>query len=157
MPLPKGLITGKTSLEGVRSLKTAMGGGMPAYESALYPGLRIILPLPPSGLQANARVHFMKRASLTKESREAAFWAAREAIAVQGWVTVERATVRTVFFFKDKRRRDEGNLRSWCKAAEDGLQDAGVVVNDSGFTFHPPEVYCSKEHPRVEFYVKEVA
>jgi Holliday junction resolvase RusA-like endonuclease len=121
--------------------------------TALYPGLRIVLTMPPNELHPNSRVHFIVKAKHTKAYRQIAAMCARQAITLHGWRTVTQATVRAVFFFNTKQRRDKSNLNACLKAAEDGLQDAGVIVNDSGFTWMPPDVYCSKEHPRVELYV----
>jgi len=35
---------------------------------------------------------------------------------------------------------DRQNLLGWLKASMDGFQDAGLIANDSGFTFGPVQV-----------------
>ena len=52
----------------------------------------------------------------------------------------ERATYQATFYRPGKRakRMDDDNAIASLKGVLDGLQDAGVIVNDSGLTHLPP-------------------
>lgn len=77
-------------------------------------------------LNANRRVHWRKRAELTKTIREAAY------LLAQGNVpALQRARIVVEYRPPDRRRRDAGNLAPSAKAAVDGLVDAGVLPDDS--------------------------
>lgn len=101
--------------------------------------VRLTLPLPAEGLHPNARVHHMAKAKLTAKARlEAGLVAKLEKARQLPHLcrAFAKATVSMLFFMP--RRRDEDGLIGWCKAYFDGLQDAGVIVNDSGLTVLPP-------------------
>ena len=106
--------------------------------------LKIILPLPPKELSPNYTVG-SRGGRLGKASKIAKY---RHDSKIAGLCSMsggeifnwERATIQMTFFFRDKRRRDKDNLLASIKAAADGLQDAGVIANDSGLTFLPVEV-----------------
>jgi Holliday junction resolvase RusA-like endonuclease len=52
----------------------------------------------------------------------------------------ERAEVQATFYRPGKRAKllDRDNAIAMCKGAFDGLQEAGVIVNDSGLVPLPP-------------------
>lgn len=122
--------------------------------------LTIVLPLPDRDLHPNARVHWGKKQRLTREARQRACIATKDAIGshkvfrgqAPWW---ERAEVRITFYFPDKRRRDADGLLSWCKAYLDGIADAGVVTNDSGLWFQPVDTGIDRERPRAEIRVAQ--
>lgn len=66
-----------------------------------------------------------------------------------------RATVRTVFYLRDKRGLDaDGDNRlASLKGTLDGIALAGVVENDRGFRHEPIEHAIDRERPRVEITI----
>jgi Holliday junction resolvase RusA-like endonuclease len=115
--------------------------------------LVIVLPLPPKSLHTNARVHFMAKSKATKAYRLEAAITAGQYKSKPRW---ENAHVHIVYFFKDERRRDKDNLLAWLKAAMDGIADAGIVSNDSGFVYMPVLVTKDPKRPRVEIEIVKV-
>lgn len=99
--------------------------------------VNIDLPLPPKEVHPNARCHWRPKAAATKRQRSAAAILARQAtqFACYGFPW-KAATVQATFYLP--RSRDRDGLNSWLKASLDGLQDAGVIANDSGLTPLPP-------------------
>lgn len=109
--------------------------------------LEIELPIPPLATRPNATGHWTKLSSAVKKQRADAATVA--AIVLRGitpprW---KRATVQATFYrhHKNARRTDEDNLIAWLKASFDGLQDSGIVANDSGLTHLPPKQVLGKE------------
>jgi crossover junction endodeoxyribonuclease RusA len=88
----------------------------------------IDLPLPPDCLHPNARVHWAQRAKATKQCRELACLMARQ---VRPKKPFKAANYRLTFWLA--RKRDYDGLQSFCKAYVDGLQDGGIIENDSEF------------------------
>jgi len=96
------------------------------------------LPLPHKSLSPNARVHWAAKSKMTRRYRGFAKLAAmQQLLPCHPW---KSATVRCVFTFPCKRSRDRDNMLSSMKAVFDGIADAGIVLNDSGFTHLPIEV-----------------
>lgn len=77
-------------------------------------------------LNANQRLHWAKKASLTKNIRESARLWARKLPKAQ-----EHITVQLVWVVTDRRRRDSDNIYPTFKAMCDGLVDAGIVPDDT--------------------------
>lgn len=88
----------------------------------------IDLPLPPDCLHPNARPHWAAKAKATKACRELACVVGRTK---RPKTPFAAAAFRVTFWLK--RKRDYDGLLSFCKAYCDGLQDAGIVANDSDF------------------------
>ncbi len=112
--------------------------------------LTVTLPIPPKCLNPNARPHYMAKANATKAARWDATLAginARNEAALPA--PFKTATTQVTFYVKFKRKRDSDNFLSWCKAYFDGLADAGVIENDSGFTHRPVNLVIDKADPRV--------
>lgn len=79
-------------------------------------------------LSLNDRDHWRVKAKRTREWREAAGWAAREARIPR----CKRVEVGLTYRPPDNRRRDADNLTAALKAATDGaLVDAKVVPDDT--------------------------
>lgn len=76
-------------------------------------------------LTANQRMHWRKKAAITKDVRTAARLAAHRI------PDLGRCEVTLTWFVKDRRRRDADNLISTLKPLCDGLVDAGVVQDDT--------------------------
>ena len=94
--------------------------------------LTIILPLPSGLLSPNCTVgsiggRFAKAGAIKKYRR-----LAREAVEAGGTETApwDRVLVSAIFYYKDKRRRDQDNAMASLKAAYDGIVDAGLVIDD---------------------------
>ncbi len=82
-------------------------------------------------LNLNQRQHWARKAQSAKAWREATYWLAKAA----GIPACARITVQLMYTPPDNRRRDPLNLVAALKPCEDGLVDAGVIPDDSGF-FH---------------------
>lgn len=119
------------------------------------PVLRVTLPLPPARLSANrtgsSRV---ARAREVYAYRTDAGWKFAGAGTVR--VRLDSAAVRALFFYPTNRRRDPDNALSSLKPAWDGMQDAGIIENDSSLTHLPAVLGIDKENPRVELEVFDV-
>lgn len=85
------------------------------------------LPYERPPLNANQRLHWAKKAALTKQVRAASFWAAKNA----GIPTCDRVRVTLTWFVRTTTRRDSDNVVPTLKALCDGLVDAGVVDDDT--------------------------
>lgn len=90
----------------------------------------LTLPWSPVGLSPNARLHWSKKAKLTKLYRHDCGWQAK----AQGVRTTQakKMAVHLTFVPPDRRAYDEDNLVSRSKALLDGLADA-LGVNDKCF------------------------
>ena len=116
--------------------------------------MKLVLPLPPPELSPNARPHYMAKAKATAEYREIAkeeamIWCADH----KNTFPWDRATIELTFFFQREGRRDPDNLLASCKAAFDGLRDAGVLTDDDKITHLPVIRYKDKDNPRLEMRV----
>lgn len=97
----------------------------------------ITLPLPPRKLSPNAREHWASKARAVKSYRDACglilkhFWAKRDVMA--GMVTIDLDFYLCKGWHADGLYipRDPDNALASCKAAIDGLKDAGVIQGDS--------------------------
>lgn len=88
-------------------------------------------------LNLNDRLHWMRRARLTEEWREAAGWKAKSAKTpafLTAWL------IDATLLFSDNRRRDGHNWMPTIKAAIDGLVDVGVLRDDSSSNLHAVRV-----------------
>ncbi|GAA2772911.1 hypothetical protein [Saccharopolyspora taberi] len=97
---------------------------------------RLDLPYQRPPLTANQRMHWARKAKITRAVRHAAKVAARNIPALG------RCTVRLVWTVTDRRRRDADNAVPTLKACADGLVDAGIVADDvpALMTKHMPEI-----------------
>lgn len=95
----------------------------------------LILPWPPRELHPNARVHWARRAKLTKLERRAAFFHAKAAKWDSAKFGLGGLLLRLDFYPPDRRRRDLDGCLSASKAQIDGIADA-LGVDDSRFSLH---------------------
>ncbi len=123
----------------------------------------IILPLPAKVLHPNCTVatmggRFMK-AGATKRYRRLARLAVADTEypmdlpnSFTSGPLWKKASVKTIFYHKTKRKRDEDNAKGSLKAAFDGVVDSGLILDDDSehLTHERPEFKIDKEHPRVE-------
>ena len=123
--------------------------------------IRLTLPLPAKSLHPNARVHWRPKADAVRVARVAAKVRALEAVrAAAGdkrplpqpprWRT---ANAQVTFYAPDRRRRDRDGVLTSLKAAFDGIADAGVIVDDSGFIHHPVLMEYDPANPRIEIRI----
>ncbi|CAB4163195.1 hypothetical protein UFOVP813_6 [uncultured Caudovirales phage] len=116
--------------------------------------LTITLPLPVKEVSQNSRCHFMTKARATKEQRALAGVACLKAWhgLMPFW---ERASFAVVAYFKTKRHPDPMNFIGSLKATADGIEDAGIVANDSGLWPLRPVFATDKLNPRVVITITE--
>lgn len=85
------------------------------------------LPYERPPLNANQRMHWAKKAALTKQVRAASFYAAKNA----GVLRCDKVRVTLTWFVRTTTRRDADNVVPTLKALCDGLVDAGIVPDDT--------------------------
>jgi Holliday junction resolvase RusA-like endonuclease len=95
-------------------------------------------------LNANRRIHWRRRAELTKDIRSTA-WMLTRARGIPG---LARAQVVCEYLPPDRRRRDVHNLYPSAKAAVDGLVDAGVLPDDSDRYLVGPDMRLGEIKPK---------
>lgn len=78
-------------------------------------------------MSLNHRMHYMVKAKLTAEIRDAA----REMIALAGVPPMDHVRTHVAYSPRDNRVRDPINLIPTQKACEDAMKDCGVVVDDN--------------------------
>jgi len=80
---------------------------------------------------AARRIHWAVKSKVAANARQQAKMLG---LAGKGnWQAPERAKVTYRFYVANKRRRDLDGLVSACKPFIDGLVDAGILKDDSGF------------------------
>jgi len=65
------------------------------------------------------------------------------------------ATVQTVFYHRDKRKRDQDNLIAMMKSAYDGIADF-LGVDDVGWVHVRIERRIDRDEPRVEVILTRI-
>lgn len=107
------------------------------------PSITLELPHPGNTCSPNSRAHWTARHKSIKAIREAAATiAAYELRKINAtpprW---ERAEVEATFYRPGNRAKlvDEDNAIATLKGIFDGLQDAGIIANDSGLSHLPPK------------------
>lgn len=99
----------------------------------------IDLPWPDRGLHPNARLHWARKAKLTKKARLDAAWMAQTSGASR--LKAEQLDVVVTFYAPDARRRDTDGMLSSCKAYLDGLSDVtGVDDSDFNLAIHRGDI-----------------
>lgn len=114
--------------------------------------LIITIPLPPKEVRNNWRGHYMTKARAVKRYRHISCLAAKSAMGGQvlGWA---RASVHITMYFPTARHLDPTNCIDSLKAAFDGLEDAGVIVNDNNLWPERPVILTKQTNPRVELRI----
>ena len=118
----------------------------------------IVLPLPGRILSPNCPPGSaggrIAKAMATKRYRRLAREATQEECIESG--TWERVEMQATFFHKNKRRRDGVNFNASLKPAQDGIVDAGLVIDDDAesWTTLPPIFKLDENWPRVEIVVE---
>ena len=116
--------------------------------------LTITLPHPPQSLRPNFRGHWARKSTAASALRKLAKWRAMEALAgaVLNW---KKATVLITWESTTARHPDPDNIIASLKSAFDGLQDAGVVLNDSGLWPVRPVILTRRPWPQVTLRIEE--
>lgn len=114
----------------------------------------ITLPLPSRSLMPNARFHWRDVAKAKRFARLTAKYAGEAHI--KKLPPMECVSCEARFFFETRRKRDRDNLIAWLKSYFDGLQDSGLIKNDSDMTHLPALVMLDEVSPRVELHIKEI-
>ncbi len=122
--------------------------------------ITIVLPLPAKALSPNFTIgsiggRFMKAAAtkryrrLTKEAIE------NEQIETAPW---SQASVKALFYFKSKGRRDQDNAMASLKAAYDGIVDSGLLSDDDyeHMKRDSPEFHCDSKCPKVVLIITKI-
>lgn len=104
-------------------------------------------------LNANRRIHWRRRAEITKAIREAT-----HLLACGSVPRLQRAQIVAEYRPPDRRRRDVHNLYPSAKAAVDGLVDAGVLPDDSDRYLIGPDMRCGDVEPagRLVLHITEL-
>lgn len=95
------------------------------------------LPMPSSDLNPNRilTLHWAIVAKTKKKHRENAYWLSKELFSKYlndaYFLPFKKCTIKRVFYFSDKRRRDKDNYDAMTKAYSDGLKDSGIIFDDS--------------------------
>jgi len=115
----------------------------------------ITLPLPSRALMPNARHHWRDIAKAKRIARLTSRYSSEPYVGQIDAMAAVSCEAR--FFFETARKRDRDNLIAWLKAYFDGLQDSGLIRNDSDITHLPARVMQDEKAPRVELHITETA
>lgn len=120
--------------------------------------LTITLPLPDKCMSPNARTHWWPKQKATAKHRNASYISALVALAEVGEKAPQwkSASFQATWFKRTKHKLDQTNATGMLKAAEDGLEDAGIVENDSGVEWAPHEFKVDKADPRIELTIRSL-
>ena len=114
----------------------------------------IILPHPPAAVRPNARVHWARKAQAVKAYRTQSKVYTMQQLAGQKpmW---KKARVLITWEAIHSMAPDPDNIVASMKAAFDGMQDAGVVVNDRGIWPERPVIVKNRPWPQVVLTITE--
>ena len=115
----------------------------------------IVLPHPPLPLRNNSRPHWRVKAQAVKAYRKLAQMRAIEALAMRNPPMWEKATVLVTWRSKTAQHPDPVNILDSLKAAFDGLEDAGIILNDKGLWPERPIIETKASWPEVVLQVEE--
>lgn len=116
--------------------------------------LTLVLSLPGSELSPNSRAHWASKARAAKRSREESKTLAFGMIHDLDGFPWKSATIEVTFYKRTAASADRDNLLASCKPIFDGLQDAGVIENDAGFTYLPVRLEKDAANPRLELVIR---
>lgn len=117
----------------------------------------IHLPMPAKELSPNWRGHWAPKAKQKRIQRETAAMLVREQMPRRHRPWTE-AEVKIVVTPPCSRRRDRDNLLSAMKGAIDGTEDAGLIADDTGYTYLPLEIRpADKANAGVEMTITKTA
>ena len=125
-----------------------------ATVSIVAESISIALPIPPISLSPNSRYHWAVRARDAATMRLVAKLAAKDT-QIRGKQLWARATVEITVYSRLHRKRDGDNYLARMKSCFDGLQDAGVVVDDCGIIYLPITFRNGGQHEWVELKISQ--
>jgi len=122
--------------------------------------IRVILPIPHKSLHPNhrswSRGGAINKAKQTKKQRHTT----RDQIldSMPGDLPWGRCEVLVTMYHKTRRQRDSDNAMASLKSMYDGIQDAGVVPNDTPeyMTRREPVFAIDKNEPRTEVIIRRL-
>jgi hypothetical protein len=118
-------------------------------------GETVLITLPhPRGTSPNDRLHHHAKAKAIKALRSTVADAVILAGADMGWT---EATAQVHVYYRRRTAADRDNWIARLKGAFDGLQDAGLIVNDNGLHVGDPVIDVDQLRPRVEIRVTHVS
>jgi crossover junction endodeoxyribonuclease RusA len=128
------------------------------YYFSKYPKRRVLpikKPIPPSFNYFTSIKRIVQNA-LKQNYKEFSIWLASYYNVAN--LNLDKAEFTYTFYFPDHRRRDVDNLLLTPKFINDGLVEAGVLVDDNGenlrLMFNPFQY--DKLNPRVEFIIRDM-
>lgn len=115
--------------------------------------ITIVIDLPPRMLSPNARCHWAVKAKYVRQYRLHAHAASLVALGEAKRPYWEKAKLNAKAFFKTRGFPDPSNFMASLKAAEDGIADAGIIINDKALWPERPEFDKDWKHPRIEITI----
>lgn len=115
--------------------------------------LTVTIPLPPNAVKPNARSFWAKKSKATKTYRQQAWAAAKQALHRQTPPMWAKAKMEVKAYFPTASHQDPTNLMASIKAAEDGIQDAGIIANDKCLWPERPQIFKDANNPRIELTI----
>lgn len=118
----------------------------------------ITLDVPARDLSPNARCHWRKKAKARQVQRYSAGLMAFALTVKDDKKKWDKASILVRWFSRTANglRLDSDNIIGSLKGAIDGLEDAGLLLNDLGVTWLPPERAVDKANPRIELVVTRI-
>ena len=114
----------------------------------------ITINWPGEGCDLNKRPHRGQKIRDTKAARRAAWVECLRDPDHRKWW--KRARVDVTAYHRTMRFRDRQNIMAMLKASIDGVEDAGVIEDDSGLEWGPVMRAKDAAHPRVVLVFTEV-
>lgn len=120
-------------------------------ESTSPPSIWICIPTLPPSLNEWSRKHWRVRHRAVEEMTNNL----RLLALAVNMPKIERAEVRLVYYFRDRRRRDPDNYAG--KFILDGLRKAGIISDDNAGVLRlpQPEFMVDRQAPRTEVWITE--
>jgi len=115
--------------------------------------ITITVPMPPSKLSLNARIHWSTRQKLVKQARSVANLCAKEALAGHkppGWI---KARYDLKAYFPTMAFPDPDNLTTRLKSTLDGIADSGIIRDDRALWPERPIFRKDARNPRLEITI----
>lgn len=115
----------------------------------------ITLPIPDPKLSPNGRAHWRQKSRLVQAHRAEGKLRTWKAMGLAPFGEWERASILVRWFGRHHNclRLDQTNIIGSLKPYEDGIVDAGLLKNDRGVCWLPPERAVDKANPRIEMVV----
>lgn len=131
---------------------TSMNSCLPIGIASM--AIKVVVPIPSAVLSPNSRSCWQTKSRAAKKAREDASIAATHAMGgiKRNW---KSASTQITIYHRMNRNRDADNILSMLKSTIDGVEQAGVIVNDCGLIHMPIIFAIDKKSPRVEIEIKK--